>query len=213
MEGFKAKGSFGVPDELKRHHEAARKKLADDAANEAAKTAAPVEKAETDPYEKGGSAEKVAAVDLEASQAEQYKKAKKELEDSLEVTISEDDIKSYIFKGRLVKEVSIFPGVLKATFQTLNAEEHMVIDEQLAKYIADNKYTSGGIDNQHSITLLSHAWIMIGGKPFTSKDDPPKRESHIRKMGTTIIDATSKKYNELNTLIKLVLNEKSFLKK
>jgi hypothetical protein len=149
----------------------------------------------------------------EVDRAAEFAKVRKDLEEELETTITEADIKDYIFKGRLTKEVTIFPGHLRATFQTLDAVEFMEVDKRKATYVADTTFTSDGVANHQAIITLSYAWVAANGKPLAANGEAEKREKFIRRMGAITIDAASTKFRELNTLINLALNEKKFVKK
>lgn len=205
MEGsFKPKGSFGIPDEMRQQMEEARKNPAPIPQPPQALQAQPDEAPADAPAPK---------VDEAQDQEAAYKKAKKELEESLEIMLEEDDIKEYIFKGRLTKEVNVIRGTLKCQFQTLTPDEYMAIDERMAELRDKGKHTQAGLENQQVIITLSYAWLQAAGKPISAKNEPAKREEYIRKMGAHLVDAASARFSEFNTLLKLVMQEKNFVKK
>lgn len=214
---FKSKGSFGIPEQMQRDLEASRKKPA-------GPPEAPVGDAVpvNDPrWVPPGSEElKVAepvktSEELTAAERERiFIQERAKLEESLETKITEEDIKDYIFRGRLAKEIAVIPGIMKSVFQTLNGDEAQDIDNRVALIIdGDKKLTGPGLDNERSILNLSYSWVSAAGKPLAVNNDPKKREVYIRKMGTHLLDAAAAKLGEFNLLVKLTLREKSFIKK
>lgn len=212
--GFRAKGSFGIPQEMQKDLEDARRKS--EAAKPPAHPAAeapqePVMAPEPSPEEPVDP--KIPKPLTAAEKQAEYVKFKTELEEDLETTLTVEDIKEYVFRGRITKEVSAIPGVLKCTFQTLNPSEHLEIDKRVAEYQTEGAYTSEGIANQRSLVTLSYVWLAANGKPLSAKNEPPKREDAVRKCGVDVVDSVAKAYQKFKTLVTVVMQEKSFIKK
>lgn len=212
---FKPQGSFGMPENMKKSMESSRKNMVEAAQRAQAKVEGPQAPPPVPPPTtvEAAPVKPELAEPTQAEKEEQFLALKKAYEESLQTTITEDDVKDYIFKGRLTKEVNIITGVVKGTFQTLTPDEHMEIDARTAEYRENSKYTSEGVSNQSSLVRLSYLWLAANGKPLSASNDPKTREKFIRKMGTHLVDAASVKYNELDMLLKLALKEKDFVKK
>jgi hypothetical protein len=208
--GFRAKGSFGVPSEMIKDMEARRRQQ--EAAPPPAHPKAPpppvVAEAET-PEPEAPEAKKAG----EPSKEEQYVTLRKNLEERLDTTITPEDIKEYIFKGVLSKEVTIVPGLLKGTFRTLTPTEIMEIDKREASFRDEGKYTIDGVSNQRALVTLSYSWVAAAGKPLSGQNEPAVREKHIRRLGVHIVDAAVSANTDFNALVRLVLQERAFVKK
>jgi hypothetical protein len=215
--GFKARGSFGTPPQMLKDLEESRKKAGEEAARPSQQPPPQVNKEEAvmaPPIENEAPADPKKPKEItDAEREAEYVKFKAELEKDLETTLTVEDIKEYVFRGRITKEVQVIPGVLNCTFQTLNPSEHLEIDKRVASFQNEGAYTSEGIANQRSLVTLSYVWIAAGGKPLSAKNDPIKREEAVRKCGVDIVDAVSKAYQKFKTLVSVVMQEKTFIKK
>ena len=210
--GFKSRGSFGVPPEMKRDLEEQRRRAAEQEARKPEEPPAPamgIPLGSEPPPPSPEQAEKTA----ELSKEEEYRKVRAELEADLETTITVDDVKDYIFKGRLAKEVCIIGGHLKGTFQSMNPTEYMEIDKRMATFRDESAYTPDGLSNQRAILVLSYVWVNANGRPLSAKNDPVKREEHIRKLSVQVVNMASAAYTKFDELLQLVLHEKKFIKK
>jgi hypothetical protein len=162
----------------------------------------------------------------EETQAEKDKKRLKEIKDSLEkrleMSFSEDDLSEYILKGSVNKQVTLVPGMLRGVFRTLSTAELQDIDEQMRIITAKESLTTSGLDNERALLILSKAWVGIqqkkrsepwtgGPRPFGKT--PEERADAIRKMGAMVIQYASESWTNFNTLLKIVFEEESVLKK
>lgn len=213
--GFKSRGSFGVPPEMQRDLEEARRKAetkepapAQPHAANRPGTPADAPAAAPQPTDKEKAKEKA-----EDDQEAKYRELKESIEKRIEASITPEDIKEYIFKGSLTKEVSVIPGVLKCAFKTLTPTEYFEIDKREAGFRDEGKFTLDGITNQRALVTLSYAWIAADGKPLSAQSDPAVREKHIRKLGAHVVEFAVSANQDFNTLLKLVMQEKAFLKK
>jgi len=213
MEGFKAQGSFGIPSTLQKQMDEARRANLKKKTEEAPQNDAPPVAAAQPAPASAAPAEQAPEVDPTKAQQEKFEKIKSALEQSLDTKITEEDIKEYIFKGRIVKDVQIIPGILKGSFQTLTTTQYMEIDERVAEMRSRGKNTQEGYDNDKAIINLSFSWIAADGRPLSSKDDPKIREKYIRSMGAHLVDCATAAMNDFNTLVRLTLQEKNFVKK
>ena len=199
------RGSFSKPPELLKNieaHDATRKPI------KPTEQAAP---AEEEKESVAATAEPTTQVDPEAERSKRIKEYKTQMEKDLDVTISDEDIKNYILKGRIAKEVSLVNGIMKGTMQTLRIEDLQEIDARMADIRENSKLTSKGIENEEAIIALSYAWTHADGKDLgkTAQD----REAKIRKMGSLFIERASGARVSFDTLIRLVMQERDLLKK
>ena len=219
---FKPKGSFGVPEAMKRDLEAQRRRPQPEPQQAAVpadaqpQPAAPADARWVPPTPADLKPEDAKKIDEMSDEDRQtmYIEERGSLEKSLDTKIEEADIKEYIFKGRLSKEVTVVPGVMRCVFQTLTAEETMAIDSRLAELIdGPKKHTGEGIDNERTILNLCYSWVSAGGKPLAANNDPAKREGYIRKMGAHTLDLAANQLKKFNLLLRIVLREKEYIKK
>lgn len=204
--GFRAKGSFGVPLEMQKDLDAARRKApAPEPARVEPTPEAATESVPVDP--------KAPKELTDAEREAEYVKFKVALEKELMTSVTVDDIKDYVFRGRITKEVEVIPGVMKATFQTLNPTEYLEIDKRVAAYQDEGIFTSEGLSNQRALVTLSYVWIAANGKPLSGKNEPTKREDAVRKCGVDVIDSVVRAHEKFKTLVTVVMKEKSFIKK
>jgi hypothetical protein len=210
--GARPQGSFGIPPQMQQDLEEQRRRAA-----QAKPAERPVMAAEVPIVPAVALPEAPEVVktkeDEEAKQEEEFKRLKASIEKRLETTITAEDIKEYIFKGALTKEVSVIPGILKCAFRTLTPTEYFEIDKREATFRDEGKFTVDGISNHRAIVTLSYAWIAADGKPISSANDPLIREKHIRKLGAHVVDFATAANQNFNDLLKLTLQEKAFLKK
>lgn len=217
MEPFKAQGSFGIPQGAQRQMEEARKRVAKKIDGEPEAPPAIPQQAQEIPPEgtqaKAPPTEKEVEEQAKKAQEKEFLKAKAALEEELEITITPDDIKDYIFKGRMTKKIHIVKGALEGTFQTLNPDEVQKIDELVADFRSSGKNTQEGYDNERAMVTLSYAWLAANDRPISAKNDPEIRKKYIKTMGAHIVDLAVTKHRDFNTLIRLALREQAFVKK
>lgn len=228
MEGVKPRGSFGVPEQMKKDLEAARMRAAQTQAQATSEPPKPpeepvdprwqpppeapsqIEEKVTLKAPEEKSSDQLSADDLETM----YLKQREELEKSLDTKITEEDVKEYVFKGRLAKDIEVLPGIIRCVFQTLSAEDVQEIDRQVADIAEQNKKaTPDGLENERAMLNLAYSWVSAAGKPLAANSDPAKRRATIRRMGAHLVDAAIKSLREYNLLLRLVMREKQFLKK
>lgn len=141
----------------------------------------------------------------------QIKAWKEEIEKDLDVTLTEENLKNYLFKGQMSLDVSLVPGIMRGAVQTLRIDDLQEIDARMAEVRDQAKFTSKGLENEEAIIALSYAWTHADGKPLGTT--PAERETRIRKMGTLFIERASSARIQVDTLIRLALQEKGLLKK
>lgn len=205
MEAVKPRGSFVNPQEIKKHMEEAM-------------TATVTKMAEPKEVNPPVEEKKEEVSTEENKQQAQLLQMKKAYEEELGIIVTEDDIRDYIFKGRLVKSgIKIIPGYMNGSFQTLNASESCMIDEHMASYRDKGKFTPDGLDNERALTILAHTWKSAqkdGDEPYRSLGETVEaRDKQIRVMGAHVIDAASYANTGFNFLLKYGLREKNILKK
>ncbi len=206
---FKPRGSFGIPPEMqKKANEMEQKKY--ERQQEAAKPAAP-----TTSMAESYTAEKEAEQEVARQEAEQISKVdrlRKALEEELEISIDENDIRNYIFRGVLRKEITVVKSIgMKATFQTLNTSQMQDIDKRMSAIRSGIDYTSTGTGNENSIITLSYGWLEAAGKSLGST--PTEREDRIRQMAALFVEQASEVFTNYNVLVKIALQDKGLVKK
>ena len=193
----KNRGSFGLPPEMAKQIEEARRKP------ELPPEPVAVSTPEVPEAEKSE----------ETKREEEYKRVRKDLVASLGFELTSEDLKTYIFKGRLQKDVVLIPDVASCTLKTTTPKDAAAIDEKLAAFRDLGKFTARGLENEEALLTLSYCLIALNGKPLAATEDPDKRLENIRNMGDHFVDMIFGKLRELSTLLRLTLQEKQILKK
>jgi len=198
-------GSMGIPEEMRKSMEA---KMQSKKPPEPTPTQTPAQVAG---FEEEKPAETKSAEDKGPTRAEQLAALKSELEASLDAKITEDDIQDYIFKGKIIKTVSVIPGKFKGTFQTHSPKELSDIDTLMAAYRDAGKQTPKGIANEETVITLGYFWTHFAGKSLGST--PEMRIKNIRQMGGHVVSLAGKAWDDFNALLQVCLNEEQFVKK
>lgn len=208
------RGSFGMPPDMQKKLNDTEQKRYEEKMNPSRPTApqqaqaAPV----TQIAENTESPNEEVLKKEESERQNKFATMRSVIETELGVTFTAEDLKTYIFKGSLKKEVIIAPALeLKGVFQTLSTEQWQEIDKKMAAIRNDSKLTSAGIANENSILFLAYAWLEISGKSLGHS--PEEREANIRKMGGTFVEGVSEAFNNYTTLVKIALNDKGLVKK
>lgn len=136
---------------------------------------------------------------------------RKEIETSLNIEVTEANIRDYVFKGTLSKEVTIVPGILKGTLRTITGAELQAIDEKMAKVRDLGKFTPKGLENEEAIFTLSCSWTHADGRELGKT--PEDREVKIRQMGMLVLEQASTARTNFDTLIRLIIRDQQLLKK
>lgn len=134
----------------------------------------------------------------------------KELSEVLNAEVTDKDLREYILKGRVSKEVSIGAG-FKGTFQTLRIDELQEIDEKMAAARDKSNLTAKGIENEEAIHALAYSWTHVDGRPLGQT--PDDRALKIRKMGSIFVEKASTARVNLDSLIRFSLQEHDVIKK
>jgi actin-related protein len=203
---FEAKGSFGIPEPMKRQME--RRPVP--------ATALPPKMPEQPAQPKETEEEK-----KEDSDQQRILADKKLLEEQFEIKISASDLRDYIFNGRLVKKDIFITSVpkddntwedFKVVFQSQTPTDVSTINRKLAEFRDDKeRFTPEGLENERALLVLSMGLLEINGKQIgaTSED----RYKNISKMGTRLVDLIVEGWKGFNALINFSLLEKKLLKK
>lgn len=134
-----------------------------------------------------------------------------EISEELQVKLNDEDIRNYILKGRMSKEIALVPGLMRGTLQTLRIEDLQNIDARMASIRDSSKFTVKGIENEEAIIALAHAWTHADGKPLG--DSPASREEKIRKMGSLFVERASNARVNFDALVRFVMQERGLIKK
>jgi hypothetical protein len=195
---FNSKGSFGIPDAVKKQIEEVR-------------------------AQKAGVQPKVDSTEPVTPQAEPEQNpedtklalAKKEWENHIESSITEDDIQNYIFKGRLIKEniyIASFGAVkLRGTFVTLTPNDTLELESKLNEFRSSEKFNSDALEHMRTLRILSYSWVKANGTSIGDTSD--ERFKRISDMGAHVVDAAAESWRNLNFLLKLALKEDKLIKK
>lgn len=198
-------GSMGIPEEMKKSMEM---RMQSKKPPEPTPTQTPAQVAGFDEV----STEEPKAEEAKGpTRAEQLASLKTELEASLDAKITEDDIQDYIFKGKIIKAVSVIPGKYKGTFQTHSPKELAEIDTLMAAYRDNGKQTPKGIANEETVITLGYFWTHFAGKSLGNT--PETRIKNIRQMGGHVVSLAGKAWDDFNALLQVCLNEEQFVKK
>jgi hypothetical protein len=196
------RGSFSKPASMTKaiaEHEATRN------------TPDPQPTPEEKPKDKPEEEKQISPEDLVAAErkkgVEDFKKMCKE---DLDLEITDEDLRTYLFKGALSKEVRI-NKLMKGTFRSLRTNDLQEIDQYMAKKRSEGKYTVQGLNNEEAVINLAYAWTHVDGKILGS--DHEEREKKIRQMGSTFVGAASDARINFETLIKIALHSIDSVKK
>lgn len=214
-------GSFGIPEAVRRQMEESKKK-------QAAPKGAP---SPNNPATEEQIEQAAAAVEkkLEESDKPQEESRVKEIletkahwESQLEVKITAQDVRDYIFQGKVEKDkvfVASLPSkenpeeleALRVTFRSHTPEDMSAIDEKIAAFRDRGKFTQNGLDNEQALLVLSHGLIKINGSALGKT--PEERYANIKKLGSHLVDLIVDSWRGFNILLRLALQEKKLLKK
>lgn len=216
---FNARGSFGVPEHLIRQPMKEESKPAPETVKASPSVEAPV--AENADVVQPTQEESKSAAQAAKSEEKDIESLRKFWEDRLRVTITEKDVREYIFKGRLIKDgIEVIPGYMRATFQSVNAEELSQIDQRMADFREAGRYTADGLQNENALQVLSHGWLRsveVEGdvsKPSKSMGNTPEdRYKTISKISALAVQEAIEAWDGFNLLLKIALREKRLLKK
>ena len=135
------------------------------------------------------------------------------IQDKLGFTIEEADILDFVRKGKLVKKVQIIPGILTATFQTLNGEETQKIQEKIHAFQNSNSTTTAGIGNDSAFWNLTYGLAEYQGKDLTAVTDKQKVKELLLKLGAHVVDKMNAAYLDFNFVIRSKMNDPELIKK
>lgn len=218
--GFNAQGSFGVPQHLVPRQPSVDTKpatpptdsdpdrLLSKPAPAVASSAAPSAQPEATPTDP-------------ESPKDEIESLRRFWEDRLKISITERDIRDYIFKGRLVKDnVEVIPGYMLATFQSLNPEELSAVDQKMALFRESVKFTTDGLNNENALQVLAYGWLKSaevdesGVKPMKSMGNTPEeRYKTVTKISALAVQEAIEAWDGFNVLLKIALRERRLLKK
>ena len=209
--GFNAKGSFGIPEQLKKQMAAANAVAAEQRpdAQPEDKVASP----QTEPV--------AAAAEEKSEDQKDIETLKKYWEGRLAIQITEKDVRDSIFKGRLLKDgVDAVTGFMKVTFQSLTVEEYNQIDQKLAEFRASSRHTEEGAANEMALRVLSFGWVRAAevedGQAKTYRalgNTPEERYGNILKMSAGTIQEVIEAWKGFEILVRLATRERRLLKK
>lgn len=221
---FNARGSFGIPEAMKKQLEASQQRQAP----KPGETAVPKESApaQTDEAQQKATEGQASAEQASAASAEEQKQKDVDTlrlfwEERLGIQITEKDIRDYIFKGRLIKDgIEAVPGYMRATFQSLNPEELGLVDQRMAEFRETVKFTPDGLTNENALQVLSHGWLKAveveDGVAKTAKllgNTAEDRYKTIQKISALAVQEVIEAWDGFNVLVKIALREKRLLKK
>jgi hypothetical protein len=231
MEGsFKAQGSFGIPEHVKREMEAVRKRVP--AAEAEAKATQPhhprapapekvnePEPTPTQELSKELAPEEAKQKTAEETEYEELVKRKNYWEKQLEIEITGEDLQDYLFKGRIIKDGIYLTSYkvkgaekdFRVKLQSLNPNDSTEIDEKMAAFRDKGKYTAAGIDNEQALVTLSYGLLAADGRPLGKT--PDERYKNICQFGGLTVNMLASAWKGFNYLLDYALQEKKLLKK
>ena len=205
-----AKGSFGIPPELKERGDVLLKNSEEASSRRPGMDEVPGDESPRapTPYIDGGIPEEAFESKTEQSIADMI--TPEENLARLGINLVEDDYHSIVFRGFLEKEVVVFPAIsktreLRATIKTLKAAEYDLVDELMADDIRNVPMTNEGYSARRSLWILSVAVTRLDGKPLTkpiyTKDYDGKNVVDVKAT------AKDRKLKILGEMSHIVLNE------
>jgi hypothetical protein len=156
-------------------------------------------------------AQKKAEAEGEKKRIEEFTKLKEGCEKELGCTLTENDLRDLLYKGALVKQITIFPKLMDAEFRVLSTKEFSAVDQAVAQIELEGKHTREGVGDEKAKLLLSYGWLTAGGRPLGGTAE--ERLKTINEMPTLSVVEASKKWNVFDLLVRLSLGEGSYLKK
>ena len=128
----------------------------------------------------------------------------------LGLELTDDDIAEYLFKGYLVKDITLVKGK-KATFKTLLPTEGYEIEDKLMEMFKEKDATQNQYSNAYALINLSYGWMKFDDQSLG--ESPEKRMDRISKsIGVHLIDLASKKWNQFNRAVAQMLEEPDIIK-
>lgn len=200
-----AKGSFGIPPELKAQGDRLMSQSREE--YEADETRRPSMTAYSDVEE---AQEKVPDAPVKAEEEGFRIPTPEESLARIGVHLTDEDYHSVVFRGVLEKDVCVLPAMgrtreLRATIRTLKTKEYDAIDELLADDIKGISMTNDGFTSRRSLWILAFAVVKLDNKQLS------KPVMTIDDNGTSIVDikktARERKDNVLGELSPIVINE------
>ena len=225
-----AKGSFGVPPELKAEGDRMMASAAKDDS----------ERPSMDGYEEPQEHMPKATADDDVLAEETGKKPPESSNDPLAILfkhgieLEDEDFHKVLFKGYMEKDVVIVPAFrtvkpLMATIRTLTVQEYDEVDELLAEDIRDVKMTQDGFNSRRSMWILSYGIVRLQGKPvhnpvysgegtdkeFDSKATARKRREVLGKLGHAAVNRMISLHATITIAIEAIVHdpEAYFIKK
>lgn len=188
--GAKKTGSFGIPENMRPEVIRAKQEEMEDL------------------KQKEEAAKKEEAEASESASAEQVSVNKiltpEEMLKNIGVEFTDDDFMHYLMKGCIYKNIDIFKGKMKVTLKTLTVGDYDMVNELVAKELAEVKMTTDGLEKRSAVIELCAALTEIQGKPFPDMRELKKkhtkketftdeeivlaRRDEVRKMGATLVD-------------------------
>lgn len=113
------------------------------------------------------------------------------------------NLEQLIFDGFVTTEISLFNGVIKVLFKSLNHDQVTGIFSQAAKD-TDGEIV-GVFENRHSLLLVSESIQALNGA-----DLPSEREDKIKIIGqqnSNFVAKLGEKYNQFDAALKLLLSD------
>ena len=220
MDTFNSKGSFGIPEHMKRQLEQPVKQKTE---REYMAVSDPAQAAQPSVAVPGAAPEVPATPAEEKTRDEQDLNSLRTMwEKRLETRVSEKDLRDYVFKGKLIKDgVEVIPKMMRVTFQSVTPAELSEIDQKMAVFREENKWTTDGLSNENAVRVLSYGWIKtvevgedeIPKAPRSMGNTPEERYKVISAIPALAVQEVIEAWEGYNTLLKIALREKRLLKK
>jgi len=203
-----AKGSFGIPQDLKEHGDRLMSRGGED---EDERRPGMMEKAQSS-FEDSSLQDSIPeeAFEKKAVEEEELVPSPEDNLIRIGITLSDDDYHNIVFRGGLEKEVVVFPALkktreLRATVRTLKTKEYDAIDELLAEDVRGIAMTNEGYTSRRALWILAFSVVKLDGKiltkPHFTKDDTGKDVVDIKAT------ARERKERILGELSPIIINE------
>lgn len=178
------KGSFSIPDDIKKAVDESKNKNKNKKQTE--NTEGPVLSNEDnyvdsesipEPKEKKEEASKEKSVE-----ADDDAKVEKILK-KLDIEITEDDVWKILLGNRLTKDVCLVKGKFYATFQNLHMDDTIAIDEEMA-VVLEKKMLEEGFRQKRNLKLYARGILRLGRSKDLLKPLAPSTEEREKYFNT-----------------------------
>lgn len=201
-----AKGSFGIPPEMREAIEKSKSQSQEEPTQEATqeddKTEAHTPEDSTEKSDDSPENPDINAEEETVPAQPTDEEIVREVEKLLEVKLSEDDVWS-LDTGILTKEnICVVPGRLYVTFRTLSMNESREVDRAI-KAAVDEGLLDTGVMNVKARITLKYGLLAIGkkGDPRSLGNSSEERDTALGELNTLVVEKCISTWNRYGVLL------------